>query len=176
MDTLARLGEEVAAGRLIAYLGPGLLGGDAPVPAGARDLSRLLAAGAPVPGRIRDNLWHTAQYIETHRHRMTLDRLAAEAFRAPVPPRPLHRWLAGLDVPLIVDTWYDGAMTAALAGRDDWGVVQGASKARRVDEAPWFRAFDPRGRECPAEAAAAWRTVVYKPATCCCRMPTTSRC
>jgi len=161
---LARLGKEVASGRLIPYLGPDVLAlspEPSPVPVGARALSHMLAAKVAVPGRIRDNLWHSAQYIETFRHRVTLDRLMADIFR-PIPnPGPLHTWLAGLPgVPVIVDTWYDGAMAKALAGRHDWGLVQGASKARRVDAAPWFRAYDSAGRD---SAAMDWRTVLYKP-------------
>ena len=164
---LTEIAAGIAAGRLIPYLGPEVLTLGAeppPVPTGARELAHLLAGRVAVPGRIRNNLWHSAQYIETHRHRVTLDRLMAETFR-PVPePGPLHRWLAGLPrVPLMVDTWYDGAMAAAMAGRVDWGLVQGASKARRVDDAPWFRAHAADGRECPAAEAGTWATVLYKP-------------
>ncbi|MGE5504191.1 MAG: SIR2 family NAD-dependent protein deacylase [Actinomycetota bacterium] len=162
---LAGLRAEVAAGRLIPYLGPDLLGLDAdpPVPAGARELALKLGAKVAVPGRFKNNLWHSAQYIESHRHRMTLDRLLAAEFAATPDPGPLQRWLAGLGVPLVVDTWYDGALTAAFAGRPDWGQLQGASKARRTDVAPWVRAFRPDGAECDPVEAAGWGTVVYKP-------------
>ncbi len=166
---LAELGRMVAAGRLIPYLGPEVLtlGPEpAPVPTGARAFSHQLAGRVAVPGRIRNNLWHTAQYIETHRHRMTLDKLVAEAFREVPRPGPVHLWLAGLpDVPLIVDTWYDGTMAAALAGRPDtrWGWMQGASEARRTGEAPWWRAHDGGGGECAAAAAEDWATLLYKP-------------
>ncbi len=164
---LAEIGALVAAGRLIPYLGPEVLtlGPEPPpVPTGARELSHLLSARVAVPGRIRNNLWHSAQYIETHRHRITLDRVMAELFRPVPPPGPLHRWLAGqANLPLVVDTWYDGAMAAALAGRDNWGLIQGASKARRIDDAPWFRAHAAGGAECPVAQAAEWATVLYKP-------------
>ncbi len=164
---LLRLGGEVAAGRLIPYLGPDLLTlGAAPpvVPAGARELALRLTRQVAVPGRIAGNMWHAAQYIETFRHRVALDRLMLEIFQ-PVPePLPLHRWLAGLPrLPLIVDSWYDATMAEALAGRTDWGLIQGASKARRTDEAPWFRAYDAEGGECPETAAHGWTTLLYKP-------------
>ncbi|MBI5165794.1 MAG: SIR2 family protein [Magnetospirillum sp.] len=165
--SLSHLAAEVAGGRLIPVLGPDVLTlGDGPpcVPTGARALSHLLASKVGVPGRIKNNLWHTAQYIETHRHRVTLDKLLAEAFKPVPPPSPLHAWLAGLsDAPLIVDTWYDGTMAAALAPRTDWGLIQGTSKARRTGDAPWYRAYDSAGAECPPEAAAAWGTLLYKP-------------
>lgn len=165
MTTLAVIARQVAEGRLIPYLGPEVLTlspEPPPVPIGARELAHLLSAKVAVPGRIRNNLWHAAQYIESHRHRMTLDRLMADIFKSVPAPSPLHRWLAGLpELPLIVDTWYDGTMAAALAGRDDWGLVQGASKARGTGEAPWCRAYDSTGQE--ATPAETWRTVLYKP-------------
>ena len=165
---LGKLGGEVAAGRLIPFLGPDLLGLNGPpvVPAGARELANLLSAKTAVPGRLRNNLWHAAQYIESNRHRVTLDRLMAVLF-APVPaPGPLHLWLAGLTrLPLVVDTWYDGTMRAALtaSGRTDWGQVQGASKARRLDGGIWTRTVDRAGAIVDDQVAADWATVLYKP-------------
>jgi hypothetical protein len=164
---LEQLAAAMADGTLIPYLGPEVLNlgpQEPPVPAGARALAQLLSSRVAVPGRIRNNLWHTAQYIETFRHRVTVDKLLAEIFK-PVPePNHLHRWLATLPkVPVIVDTWYDGAMRAALDGRGDWGSVQGASKARRTTDVPWLRAFDAAGHEVEAEAARDWSTVLYKP-------------
>lgn len=161
------LSARMAAGELIPYLGPEILTlgtAESPVPTGARALSHLLSSRSAVPGRIRNNLWHTAQYIETFKHRVTVDKLMAEIF-TPIPePNHLHLWLASLDrLPLIVDTWYDGAMRAALAGRSDWGSIQGASKARRNHAVAWTRAFDAAAREVPEPAAEGWATLLYKP-------------
>lgn len=166
--SLARLGGDIAAGRLIPFLGPGLLALDGPslVPDGARELAHALSARGAVPGRIRNNLWHTAQYIESNRHRVTLDRLMADAFGTVPPPGQLHRWLAGLrSLPLVVDTWYDGTMRGALAatGRTDWGQIQGASKARRLDGGVWSRAVAADGTLVADEVAEGWATVLYKP-------------
>lgn len=165
-DILAGLSAQLAEGRIVPYLGPEVLTlGDeeAPVPVGARALAHALSARVAVPGRIRNNLWHAAQYIETFRHRVTVDRLMAEFFKAVPPPTMLHRHLASLDLPLIVDTWYDGTMRQALAERSDWGQVQGASKARRLVESPWTRAYDASGTECPDTEIAGWTTLLYKP-------------
>lgn len=164
---MARLGAEMAAGKLIPYLGPEILtlgAAEPPVPFGARQLSHLLSSRSAVPGRIRNNLWHSAQYIESFKHRVTLDRLMAEFFK-PIPePTPLHTWLASLtELPLIVDTWYDGAFAAALAGRPDWGMIQGASKARRTVDIPWTRNFDASGKEVGIEAMETVKTILYKP-------------
>jgi len=165
---LGKLGGDIASGRLIPFLGPDLLCLHDPpvVPTGARELAQLLSAKTAVPGRLRNNLWHAAQYIESNRHRVTLDRLMADLF-APIPaPGPLHLWLAGLTrLPLVVDTWYDGTMRAALtaSGRTDWGQVQGASKARRLDGGIWTRAVDIGGAIVDDQTAADWATVLYKP-------------
>lgn len=164
---LEQIARETAAGERIVYLGPDVLTlgpNEPPVPTDARALAQMLSSRVAVPQRIRNNMWHTAQYIETFRHRVTVDKLMAEIFK-PVPePNYLHRWLASLPkLPVIVDTWYDGAMRAALAGRSDWGSIQGASKSRRTSDVPWVRAFDANGVECEAEAAIDWATVLYKP-------------
>jgi hypothetical protein len=163
---LTEIGRRMAAGNVIPFLGPEVLSidGEPPVPVGARQLAQLLCSKVGVPGRIRNNLWHTAQYIETFKHRITVDKLMATFF-APVPqPNRLQVWLAGLDaLPLIVDTWYDGTLRQALGGRTDWGQVQGASKARRSVDSPWCRAYDAAGAEVPADTAEDWRTVLYKP-------------
>ncbi|MBI3444111.1 MAG: SIR2 family protein [Magnetospirillum sp.] len=165
---LGGIGAEMAAGNLIPFLGPDVLNMEAepPVPVGARALALLLASRVGVPGRIKQNLWHAAQYIETHKHRVTVDKLMAEFFKPVPPPNALYTWLAGLPkLPLIVDTWYDGTMRAALTaqGREDWGQVQGCSKARRIDGGVWYRAVGADGSTVPDEVAEGWRTILYKP-------------
>jgi hypothetical protein len=166
-EIMADLGRRIAAGRMVPYLGPEVLTltpEPSPVPSEARELSQMLSKRVAVPGRIRNNLWHSAQYIETFRHRVTLDKLMLEIFK-PVPrPSALHAWLAGLgELPLIIDTWYDGTMARALAPRSDWSLVQGASKARRTGDAPWFRAYGPDGVEIGDETTQNARTILYKP-------------
>lgn len=169
-DTLARIRDDIAAGRLIPYLGPDLLvaGGEpAPIPVTTRGLADRLNAKVAVPGRIRGNMWSVAQYIESRRHRQTLEKLLAEIFAPAVAPSPLHRWLAGLPgLPLIIDTWYDGAMAAALAearSGGGWGQIQGVTRNGEWRDI-WRKTFDAAGTELEDEgAAAAWQTVLYKP-------------
>lgn len=165
---LADIARGLTEGRLIPFLGPDVLclDGEPVVPAGARALALLMGSKAGVPGRIKNNLWHAAQYIETHKHRVTVDRMMADIFKTVPAPNALHLWLAGLDrLPMIVDTWYDGAMKAALEakGRADWGIVQGASKARRLDGGCWHRAATPEGVIVADDVADSWGTVLYKP-------------
>ncbi|BBF92500.1 SIR2 family NAD-dependent protein deacylase [Blastochloris tepida] len=162
--TFADIRDGFAAGRLVPYLGAGVFGTDCAVPTTPIALSHALNARVAVSGRIRDNLWQTAQFIESRRHRKTLNALMAEIFRPEVAPTALHRHLATLKLPLIVDTWYDGAMRAALleTGRTDWCEVQGVTRSGE-DEDIWTRTFDAAGEEIDPGTADRFTTVLYKP-------------
>lgn len=159
----AEVREGLAAGRLAPYLGPALsaLAGTT-VPASYEALAAFLATKVALPRRARGNLWAAAQYIESQRHRSTLDAFLSEAFATPVPPLAFHRFLATLPLPLVVDTWYDGAARAAFGERTDWGEIQGISRAK-IGEARWTRAYDAAGAPASPEAVEAWKTLLYKP-------------
>jgi hypothetical protein len=158
-DILGRL----RAGTLMPYLGPGVAElAASPVPTTYEDLAAFLGRQVALPRRARGNCWSAAQYIETTRHRVTLERMLQGAFADPVPPTALHRGLAALAPPMIVDTWYDGAMRAALASTPGWGEIQGTTRAR-LGEHRWYRAYDASGTECDPREASAWRTLLYKP-------------
>jgi hypothetical protein len=161
--TLGLLRDRLAEGGVVPYLGPGALALDGPpaVPAGLGALAAALAARVPVPGRIRANPWSSAQYIESRRHRLTLKRTMQQIFGAPMAPTALHRLLARVRPSLVVDAWYDGALAAAFAGVDDWGQVQGVSRAEYRET--WWHAFAADGRPAPAAVPAGWRTLLYKP-------------
>lgn len=170
-DALARdLGAGIAAGELIPYLGPGLLsllGPSATVPRSPREVIAALVARAPVPGRLRRDLSASAQYIEGNQHRITLERILADAFRNEPRPTAFHTWLAGLEnVPLIVDLWYDGLMNSALAatGRTDWGCGLGVSHPQ--SNKAWAAWFDHTGAPTPEAEVATRKTVLYKPWGC----------
>lgn len=165
LAALAAVNSELAAGHVVPYLGPGLFAPDcASMPTTPEALALALHGKAAVSGRIRGNLWATAQFIESRRHRKTLTALMTEIFRTPVAPTALHRCLADWRLPLIVDTWYDGAMRAALqqSGRADWGEIQGVTRAGEFREI-WTRAYDASGAQVDQAAAASWTTILYKP-------------
>jgi len=162
---LAAVKRELAAGRLVPYLGADLFAeANSSIPATPEALALALHAKAPVPGRIRGNLWAAAQFIESRRHRRTLTGLMSGIFSAATPPTPLHRGLAEWRLPLIVDTWYDGTMRTALqqSARADWGEIQGATRAGEFREI-WTRAYDASGNEVDLAEAANWATILYKP-------------
>ena len=162
---LAAVKSELAAGHVVPYLGPQLFAeGNVAIPTTPEALALALHAKAPVSGRIRGNLWAAAQFIESRRHRKTLTALMTGIFRTPLAPTALHHMLARQRVPLIVDTWYDGAMRAALeeSGRTDWGEIQGVTRAGEFREI-WTRAYAASGAQVDLAAAANWTTILYKP-------------
>lgn len=160
---LAEIAAMLRAGSIIPYLGAGVAAlAQATVPTTPEALAAFFATKVALPKRAKGNAWASAQHIESYKHRSTVTALMAEAFAAPVPPTALHRHLASLPLPLIVDAWYDGAMRAALAGRGDWGEVQGISRAG-IGEDRWYRFYDAAGTEADRAAASSWTTILYKP-------------
>ncbi len=157
--------EALRAGRLAPYLGPGLLGLSAEppsVPATPEAVAEALHKRSPAPSKIRTNMWSVAQHIEQRRHRRTLQAWMSEIFAAEPRPTALHHFLAGLRLPMIVDSWYDGAMRAALieAGRTDVSHIQGITRAGEFRDV-WTRLYDLQGHELAAVGAE--DTLLYEP-------------
>lgn len=153
------------AGNLAPFLGPDLLALDARpvVPASSLELAEAINGRISVPGRIRGNLWSAAQWIESHKHRVSLVRVLEELFRPAPPPTRLHRWLAGLAPALIVDVWYDTVMADALAEKSvDFVQWQGIRRSGQTYEEPWGKAYDAAGDENPGTPGDG-TTLLYKP-------------
>src|SRR5271166_5430832 len=124
------LARRLRSGDIVPYLGPGVAELAKPqIPTSAEALAAFFGTKVALPRRAKGNVWAAAQHIESNKHRSTVTALMAEAFAPAVEPTPLHRFLASLPLPMIVDAWYDGAMRAALAGRTDWGEIQGNTRA-----------------------------------------------
>jgi hypothetical protein len=163
--TVSQFSDDLAAGRIIPYLGPEVLslapGGS--IPSSPETLVELITAKVTVPHKIRKNLTAASQYVENFKHRKTLVGLLQEAFKSPPEPTVLHSFLAGLanPLPLIVDVWYDASMAAALASRSDFGQVQGVSRAEYLGD--WVHYFRADGTKAEPEEAAGWATLLYKP-------------
>ncbi|GBQ63676.1 SIR2 family NAD-dependent protein deacylase [Komagataeibacter swingsii] len=166
-DVMNEISAGLHARRLIPYLGTGVsaLAQNTVVPASPTELAAFLGRQVALPKRARGNPWAAAQYIESHRHRSTLTALMDRAYAEPVKPVELHEILAAYAPPMIIDTWYDGAMRAALEtclAAGEWGEIQGIPRAG-IGEFQWYRAYGASGKEVPVENAAQWRTILYKP-------------
>lgn len=162
-ELIGRIAAGLGDGSLLPFLGPEVLPANSPVPTTTRDLCTALVTQIPVPRVVRDNLWGAAQYIETHRHRSVLDGLLTRIFAPPLEPAPIHRLIARLRPPLVVDTWYDSAMSTALAGQSGWGQVQGITRSNLRDQDCFYRSYDSEGTAVADDAANGWLTVLYKP-------------
>ncbi|HEY0885531.1 MAG TPA: SIR2 family protein [Ramlibacter sp.] len=165
---IAGIAAALKARTVVPYLGPGAFAllpeGACPIPRTSAELVQALNAKVAAPGRIRSSLTAVAQFIETRRHRKTLETILTGIFRADVPATPVHRWVASLPAPpLVVDVWYDDVLEkllAADAGRT-WGQIQGLSHPQSTGE--WVRYYAPDGSATTAQAAGGWDTVLYKP-------------
>ncbi|WP_445222342.1 SIR2 family NAD-dependent protein deacylase [Bradyrhizobium sp. Pa8] len=160
---LRKVAQELRGGNVVPYLGPGLVElSSARVPINPDDLAAFFGTKLTLPKRVRGNAWACAQHIETTRHRTTLTAMMTDAFSATVKPTQLQRHLVTLPLPLIVDTWFDGAMRNALAGRSNWGEIQGITRAG-LSEDRWYRFYDAAGTEIDCSLVTSWATVLYKP-------------
>ncbi len=153
-------------GTLLPYLGPGVtaLSGTTG-PTSYEDLAAWLGSKVALPKRARGNAWAAAQYIESARHRATLDAIMKSAFATLVAPTVLHQAIAHLSPALVVDTWYDSAQRTAFAGTAGWGEIHAAPRGK-PGEFRWYRAYDADGVECPVTNAERWKTLIYKPHGC----------
>lgn len=160
---LAKVAAQLRDSKIIPYLGPGLTELAGPtVPMTPEALAEFFATKVALPRRAKGNAWASAQHIESNKHRSTVSALMTEAYEPRVESTPVHRYLASLPLPLIVDTWYDGVMRSALSGRTDWGEVQGITRAG-IGEDKWYRFYDSSGAEVDRSVAEGWTTVLYKP-------------
>jgi SIR2-like domain len=160
----AEVGRALRERRLAPYLGSSLaaLSPGVAVPTSYPALAESFAKKIALPKRARGNAWASAQYIESRQHRSTVTQLMLAAFAADVTPLPLHRHLASLELPLLVDTWYDGALRSAFRARSDWLEIQGIDRAK-IGETAWFRAYDPAGHAAAIGLSEAVKTLIYKP-------------
>ena len=163
-EAVETIRENLTSGLAIPYLGAGVLalaGEDCPLPASPEVLVDRLTAKASVPHKIRKNLTAAAQFIENFKHRKTVVKAMTEAFSADVQPTALHRYLASIPaLKLLVHAWYDDLPQKALAGREGWGVVQGASQSEHFGT--WVHYFSGGKRAEPAEADS-WMPLLYQP-------------
>ena len=161
---LAEISEGLGEGSVVPYLGPGISELAAPAaPMTPEALADFFGSKTTLPARARGNAWAAAQYVESHRFRDTVTLWMNEAYAEPVAPSAFHEWLAGLGLPLIVDTWYSGEMRRALAAAaTEWAEVQGITRAG-IGEDRWYRFYDAAGEAIAAPEAEAATTLLYTP-------------
>lgn len=165
-SALQTIRQRLSAGSVIPYLGPAVLElepATCHVPATPEALVATLTAKVSVPHKIRNNLTAAAQFIENFKHRKTIVSLMTEAYAPGASPNALHQFLAALPKKplLLVDSWYSNAMAQALAGQQNWGMIQGVSQSEHLGQ--WVHYVEPNGNSIEASEADAWTTVLYQP-------------
>lgn len=163
-EWLSQVISGLRARQLAPYLGPGLcaLVRNTSAPTSYEALAQYFAAKVALPKRARGNPWASAQHVESKQHRSVVTQLMRVAFAEPLPSTPFLHALAGAGLPLIVDTWYDGALRGAFESDADWVEIQGITRAA-IGESRWFAAYGPTGANVPLDKATGARTLVYKP-------------
>lgn len=162
---IADIARQLDAGRVIPYLGAGMLSlcENVQVPATPAALAAVMTAKVSVPHKIRAKLTQAAQFIENFKHRKSVVMIMDEAF-APLPvPSPLHRALAASGATLWVDTWYDDTLLAAIKAarpQGGWHQLQGLSQSEHFGQ--WTADYDAEGHiaDTPANAAT---PLLYRP-------------
>lgn len=141
----------LSEGRVIPYLGPGML-------TLAGDGCALPASPAALAARLG----------ESFGNRRVVTAALGEVFRGQVPPTALHNYLAALPIlPLIVHDWYDDLPQRALSvrsGWSTWGTVQGVDRVEHGGRS--IRYLQTAGRltrSVAADASATWATLLYEP-------------
>lgn len=118
------------SGDLVPFLGPGALAGvvdsasGRPIPADSESLILAMNNGQPMAPKLMVEFPRAAMHVELKRGRSTLVRFLDKTYRDTAwSPSPLHDWLAGLNLPYVVDTNRDTLLQQAYAARPHTLVV-----------------------------------------------------
>jgi hypothetical protein len=164
-EIVAELADGLKNGRIVPYLGPGTLDliPDVPVPTTPEALVALLTAKVTVPHKIRNRLTQAAQYIENFKHRKSLVGQMDVAFEATPEPSALHKWIARIAPPMVVESWYDDTMVKAFQDGQpagSWGQVQGLSQSEHFGT--WTAFYNADG-SLAESFNPEWKSLVYRP-------------
>ncbi|ANJ66270.1 transcriptional regulator [Halothiobacillus diazotrophicus] len=161
-DPITEVRSALAAGRVIPYIGPGVLAAaGADLPSNLPTLAEILSSRVSVPHKIRKNFTAVAQYIENFKHRKSLKAVLNDLFSVATPVPELMKTLAGMDLPMIVNLWYDNTLAQALKDQASWGRIQGFSQSEHYGQ--WYGFYQPDGTATDAATAESWTTVLYEP-------------
>jgi len=105
-EILAQLG----SGEIVPYLGPGVLRGvvdretGKPIPADSDSLILAMTGGQPMSPRLMYEFPRAAMHLENKKGRSFIERFLTQTYGGDNwTASPVHQWLAGLDLPYIID-------------------------------------------------------------------------
>lgn len=158
------------AGGLVPYLGAGALAGvvnpatGRAIPADSDSLILAMNNGQPMAPKLMYEFPRAAMNVELKRGRSTLVKFLDATYRDSAwSASPLHAWLAGRDLPYLVDTNRDTLMQQAYAARPHTLIV---GVARIAGTAYRFKIFQSDGagyRPIEQEAVDTSLPILFKP-------------
>ncbi len=117
---LARL----KAGGVVPYLGPGILNGviapatQKQVPAESESLILAMTGGQPMSPRLMYEFSRAAMHLENKKGRTFIERFLTQTYGGEGwIPAPIHRWIASLNLPYVIDCNRDGLLQQCYADR-----------------------------------------------------------
>ena len=132
-DPLQEIADRLAAHELVPYLGPGVLGGvvdrdtGQPMPADNESLILAMNGGQPMAPRLMYEFPRAAMHLENKKGRSFIERFLTQTYGGDNwTPAPLHRWLAGLNLPYVIDCNRDTQLQRCYADRPHTLVVGAA--------------------------------------------------
>jgi hypothetical protein len=129
-DVLKNLCDALAHGRLVPFVGDALLQNVThtvkghKIPATSDELILAMNQGRPMAPKLMYEFPRAAMNIELKRGRSAVNRFLLETYDDPHwSPSPLHEWLAGLNLPYLIDLNRDTGLQKCYATRPHTLVV-----------------------------------------------------
>ena len=173
---MQEIADRLAAHELVPYLGPGVLGGvvdrdtGQPMPADNESLILAMNGGQPMAPRLMYEFPRAAMHLENKKGRSFIERFLTQTYGGDNwTPAPLHRWLAGLNLPYVIDcnrdtqlqrcyadrphTWWSAprasppAPTASTSIASTQAATSASTRARSI---PRYRCCSPLGTPLPS--------------------------
>ncbi len=124
---------ELRTGHVVPYLGPGALhgvvdrGSGKPIPADSDSLILAMTGGQPMSPRLMYEFPRAAMHLENKKGRSFIERFLTQTYAGDNwTASPVHRWLADLELPYVIDCNRDGLLQRHYAERPHTLVVGAA--------------------------------------------------
>ena len=148
---LEEIVEGVRAGKIVPYLGPGVLADvtsavdGSPIPAGDEALILAMNGGKPLNRKLMEEFPRAAMHLELKKGRKFLTNFLSNLYDAtPWTGGAVHEWLAALDLPYVIDTNRDLRLQELYATRPHT-LVAGIARIAGTDYR--FRLWEHDGSE-----------------------------
>ncbi|AKH21698.1 SIR2 family protein [Sedimenticola thiotaurini] len=170
--TMLTLIEGITSGDIVPYLGPGALEGvthldtGEPIPADSDSLILAMNNGNPMAPRLMYEFPRAAMDIELKRGRSAVNRFLDTLYGdTRWSPSPLHKWLADIHTPYVIDINRDSQLQQHYADRPHT-LIRGISRVAGTDYRFRIHHYDGTtysAGEIPQEAVDPSLPILFKP-------------